>query len=345
MHVLLGSQTLSGAYSLARSTVGQMAVRVALQCSETDSYLILSEDNAAARLLSRPGEAIYNDANGLVEGNSPFQIAWLPDATRDEALDVARERAEAEGWRPPAPQIVFEGNVPADPAGNHLLMSHLEPDPTDRPEAPKAPRLWIGEPVAIKDPTAGLMRRQSGANLLLVGQQDETAQAMSASMLMGLAAQLAGTGARVRVIDSTPPDDPGADVLGDLARTLAEAGGLDLERVGPRDAAEVVGGVRRRAAAPRGRRVRGRPLVPADPRPATAPRSPQEGTTTSRSPSRAATTATTRAPRPINSSPTCCERGPRSACTSPRGAIPRATSPARSTAPPSASSSSGRCCR
>ena len=36
IHVLLGSQTLSGAYSLARSTMGQMAVRVALQCSEAD---------------------------------------------------------------------------------------------------------------------------------------------------------------------------------------------------------------------------------------------------------------------------------------------------------------------
>ncbi|MDA1180605.1 MAG: FtsK/SpoIIIE domain-containing protein, partial [Planctomycetota bacterium] len=44
IHVLLGSQTLSGAYSLARSTIGQMAVRIALQCSETDAHMILSED-------------------------------------------------------------------------------------------------------------------------------------------------------------------------------------------------------------------------------------------------------------------------------------------------------------
>src|SRR6266568_6635179 len=72
IHVLLGSQTLGGAYSLARSTIDQMAVRVALQCSEADGHLILSEENHAARLLSRPGEAIYNDANGLVEGNDPF---------------------------------------------------------------------------------------------------------------------------------------------------------------------------------------------------------------------------------------------------------------------------------
>ncbi|MHC5016789.1 MAG: FtsK/SpoIIIE domain-containing protein [Planctomycetota bacterium] len=96
IHVLLGSQTLGGAYTLARSTIGQMGVRIALQCSETDSYLILSDDNAAARLLSRPGEAIYNDANGQVEGNSPFQIVWLPEPTREQYLQrlvtVAQQR-------------------------------------------------------------------------------------------------------------------------------------------------------------------------------------------------------------------------------------------------------------
>ncbi|HKB40008.1 MAG TPA: FtsK/SpoIIIE domain-containing protein, partial [Gemmataceae bacterium] len=55
LHILLGSQTLGGAYTLARSTIDQMAVRIALQCSEADAHLILSDDNSAARLLSRPG--------------------------------------------------------------------------------------------------------------------------------------------------------------------------------------------------------------------------------------------------------------------------------------------------
>ena len=50
-------------YSLARSTLGQIGVRIAgLQCSESDAHLILSEENSAARLLTRPGEAIYNDS-------------------------------------------------------------------------------------------------------------------------------------------------------------------------------------------------------------------------------------------------------------------------------------------
>ena len=94
VHVILGSQTLGGAYSLARSTIDQMAVRIALQCSEADAHLILSKENSEARLLSRPGEAIYNAANGLLEGNNLFQIVWITDERRDAYLAAIRELAE-----------------------------------------------------------------------------------------------------------------------------------------------------------------------------------------------------------------------------------------------------------
>src|SRR5205085_8700365 len=52
IHVLLGSQTIGGTSGLARSTIGQMAVRIAPQTSEADSQLILGDNDAAARLLS-----------------------------------------------------------------------------------------------------------------------------------------------------------------------------------------------------------------------------------------------------------------------------------------------------
>src|SRR5208283_4236742 len=110
IHVILGSQTLGGAYALAKSTLGQMAVRIALQCNEADSYLILSDDNAAARLLSRPGEAIYNDMSGLIEGNNPFQTVFLSKDAQDAYLDALRKKAEKEGLQPKQPIIVFEGN-------------------------------------------------------------------------------------------------------------------------------------------------------------------------------------------------------------------------------------------
>ena len=171
VHVILGSQSLGGAYALARTTLGQMAVRVALQCSESDAHLILSEHNSAAKLLARPGEAIYNDANGSVEGNHFFQVVWLSDERREAYLKqlrtLAAERKPVGGRIP----IVFEGDAEADLSRNPALRTLLEA--TTWPRSPRSSQAWLGDPVAIKEPTAALFRRQGGNHLLVVGQKAE----------------------------------------------------------------------------------------------------------------------------------------------------------------------------
>jgi S-DNA-T family DNA segregation ATPase FtsK/SpoIIIE len=205
IHVLLGSQTIAGSSGLARSTIGQMAVRIALQTSEADSHLILGDNNSAARLLSRPGEAIYNDAGGLVEGNSPFQIAWLPDDRREVFLSRVRTKADAIDGNHHPPAIVFEGNAPADIHKNQRLAALLN---SKAPPMPNAPLAWLGEPVAIKDPTAVTLRRQSGANVLIVGQQEEAAMAMLEMSMISLAAQHPTPSAKFFILDGTPADSP-----------------------------------------------------------------------------------------------------------------------------------------
>lgn len=216
VHVLLGSQTLAGAYSLARATLGQVAVRIALQCSETDAHLILSEDNSAARRLSRPGEAIYNDANGLVEGNHPFQVAWLDDDGRAEYLAEIATLARAHHLSV-TPPIVFEGNIPADPAANPLLRRLLERAWVERPAlAPTEPRVcWLGDAVAIKEPTDITFRCHGGSHLLMVGQSPEAAWGVMSAMLVALNAQeppLAErnghAAARFVVLNGSIPGDP-----------------------------------------------------------------------------------------------------------------------------------------
>ena len=171
IHVLLGSQTLGGAYSLARSTLGQVAVRIALQCSETDAHLILSEENSAARLLSRPGDAIYNDANGMMEGNHPFQVAWLDEDRRERDIRALRERIAPEATERYS-SIVFEGNLPADPANNMELVRRVQGERSSE----KHPRVWLGEPVSIAEQTSITFRPQSGQNLLIVGRSTDLAQ-------------------------------------------------------------------------------------------------------------------------------------------------------------------------
>ncbi len=227
VHVTLGSQTLGGAYSLARTTIAQMAIRIALQCSEADSHLILSEDNAAARLLTRPGEAIYNDANGMIEGNHIFQVVWLTDIRREEYIKDLKRLAEERGLMPDTPQLVFEGNLPAVVDKNPLLIEALEaPAWADEVRSAQA---WVGDAIAIKDPTSALFRRQSGSHVLLVGQQDEAALGILSTALVSLAAQHADPGddphppantARFYVFDGSPPDSPNLDVLARLGDVI-----------------------------------------------------------------------------------------------------------------------------
>ena len=233
IHVLLGSQTLGGTASLARSTLGQMAVRVALQCSEADSQLILDDTNVAARLLSRPGEAIYNDAGGLVEGNSPFQTAWLPDDQRNVYLDRVNALAD-ERKLERDPPIVFEGNAPADIRQNRLLARLLEA--SDWPPAGAVPRAWLGEAVAIKDPTSVSFKRQSGAHLLLVGQRDDAALAMMAAAMLCLAAQHPAQAARFVVLDARPADAQQKSGLREVAAALPH----ETRFVGWRDVGEAI---------------------------------------------------------------------------------------------------------
>jgi S-DNA-T family DNA segregation ATPase FtsK/SpoIIIE len=226
IHVLLGSQTLGGSYSLPRATMGQMAVRIALQCNEADSSLILSDDNTAARLLTRPGEAIYNDANGMVEGNNPFQVVFLTDEQREQYLGDLRKLADRRTDIPQLERIVFDGNQAADPALNPLLTEMLAAGTVQGREL-VAPLAWLGDAIAIKDPTAAIFRRQAGANLLIVGQREDLGTSLLAMSIVSLAAEHdpfpgggLGRAARFVVLEPAIAEEKPDLMLANLARHL-----------------------------------------------------------------------------------------------------------------------------
>jgi hypothetical protein len=216
IHVILGSQTLGGAYTLARATIGQMVIRIALQCNEADAFLIMDQDNPAPRLLSRPGEGIYNDAAGSIEGNSPFQAVWLSDKTRDGWLAKIRERADQNPNQYPGP-IVFEGNAPADVQENIPLRAVLQKLAA---QIPAQASVWLGAPNSIKGPTEAVFRRQSGGNLLVVGQSEERTATILSVALVSLAAQYPKRAVRFVVLDSTPPGFPQREFLQQIIQSV-----------------------------------------------------------------------------------------------------------------------------
>jgi len=228
IHVLLGSQTLGGAYTLARATLGQMVIRVALQCNEADAYLIMDDNNSAPRLLSRPGEGIYNDAAGAVEGNSPFQVVWLAEEERDRLLDEIGVLAEKRGMQNDGP-IVFEGNAPADVRDNALLRVLLEKAPVEIPETGRA---WLGAPNSIKGPTEAVFHRQSGNNVLVVGQREEAALSILGLSLLALGAQYPAGQAKF-VFFQGATDGQGPAFIDSIAKGLPH----EVTIVGPHEAA------------------------------------------------------------------------------------------------------------
>jgi DNA segregation ATPase FtsK/SpoIIIE, S-DNA-T family len=198
IHCILGSQTLGGAYTLARTTIGQMVIRIALQTNEADAYLIMDENNAAPRLLTRPGEGIYNDMAGASEGNSPFQAVWISDLERDAQLERVRATADQRDGKFTGP-IVFEGNAPADVQGNPLFEQLF----ASGAQISGPARIWLGAPNSIKGPTEVAFQNRSGNNLLIVGQRDEAVVAMLSVSFVALAAQVPA--AKLIVFDSSAP--------------------------------------------------------------------------------------------------------------------------------------------
>ena len=229
IHVMLGSQSLANRSSLPTSTLGQIGIRIALKCGESDARLIMGDGNLQARLLSRPGEAIYNAANGLIEGNSFFQVALFSDEDRNQRLDEISNCAaqvEKQVGKSFASPVVFEGNAPArleacKPLNEILLASNP-------PAKIKGVDAWLGEPIAIREPTAARFRRQGANNLLIVTRNEEKGIGIVLSSLVSMLGQYGPGAAKFFIFNLTTPDSE----WNELPSHLAQAFPHEVELVG-----------------------------------------------------------------------------------------------------------------
>jgi len=105
-----------------------------------------------------------------------------------------------------------------------------------RPAEPDVAYAWMGDPVAIKDPTAAVFRPQSGGNLLMIGQNDDAALGITASALVSLAAQQLRDGARFYLLDGSPAGSLQSAALASLAEIAPQA----VRLVSWRELAEVM---------------------------------------------------------------------------------------------------------
>ena len=182
VHLVLASQTLGGAYSLPRTTLSQMAVRIALQCDSSDAMLILSEDNTAAERLRHSGQAIYNEMGGRIESNQNFQVAFV-----EKNDQIARLERLSKAPVPHSPttnalgrRIVFEGHKPAvwDEKSIAFAVSQLRMDEGTVP-------LILGDSVSIDPPVTKMLARSAGRNFMVIGQDESSAASLLAGSIAG----------------------------------------------------------------------------------------------------------------------------------------------------------------
>jgi len=213
IHILLGSQSLAGkAANLPNAALGQIGIRIALMCNASDAQAIMAHDNAEARLLSRPGEAIYNDHNGLIEGNKRFQVALLTDEDQKKYLNVIADKADGRIRE----QLIFEGNQMArleecKPFGS-LLRGEAKED--------RKVQAWLGEPISIREPISVRFRRQSGNNLLVVAHDEGEGVGMLASAWLSLAAQHDPDSADFYALNYTNVEEKWHDLVEELGSML-----------------------------------------------------------------------------------------------------------------------------
>jgi hypothetical protein len=84
---------------------------------------------------------------------------------------------------------------------NEVLAALLR---TDSVQPPASPRIWLGAPNSIKGPTEAILPKQSGSNLLIVGQNEEASLVMVAMSMLSVAAQFTPAEARFILLESIP---------------------------------------------------------------------------------------------------------------------------------------------
>ncbi|MBT2536278.1 FtsK/SpoIIIE domain-containing protein [Arthrobacter sp. ISL-69] len=162
VHVLLASQTLSGMTAFPRQKIDLLPVRVLLSSTREDADMVLGEANQGWKLISKPGEAVLNAMGGAVEANTVFLGSFEEDSDRLSRLRLLRDKALASGHR--RRPIVFEG----------FKAAELE---TETPEdfrhhissaSPYVLQFRAGRALTLSGPANFMLRREGGANVLLV---------------------------------------------------------------------------------------------------------------------------------------------------------------------------------
>jgi hypothetical protein len=182
IHFIVSASSFAPLARVGRRTFDQLRVRVALAGNEEESRLVLGADDGVASTLTRAGDGVLSLVGSPPGSGTRFQAVWVPEHERGVNLRDLRRRADAAGFDR-TPQI-FESVAPARLEDSSILSQLAAPARTQ--QSRRQPRLWLGEPVAMGGPVEVTLRREPGANLLLVGRDERLVHGMLTAALTSI---------------------------------------------------------------------------------------------------------------------------------------------------------------
>jgi hypothetical protein len=169
INIILATQILSGHDMMRQAIIDIISTRIVLKTSVDESRLALSQENDRAKMLERPGEAIYNDKNGRIEGNHKFQIFWTSRDQQTKNILHITEKAQKNKYV--NTMYVFNGEEKFPKIENcHGLLQIIDGNRESKINVNYTEAI-IGKPFEIKPETRFAFQRQSNSNLLIVGQR------------------------------------------------------------------------------------------------------------------------------------------------------------------------------
>lgn len=173
VHTVLATQSLGNVDASFKSLAGQIPYRLVLASSDNDSRILLGDDNADAKLLTKAGEGILNAKGGAKESNQRFQTTYWASEHRERILADVTALARRAGFdRHPH---VFEGNAEVSAADYEpsLYLGHG-----------RGITLPVGAPMSLEPAVTTVLERAPGSNLLIVDVEGIGSLAVLATSLL-----------------------------------------------------------------------------------------------------------------------------------------------------------------
>lgn len=181
IHFILSSQSLTN-ISIETSTLSQIPLRICLRLSPLDCRGFLGVDNDVPASFTRPGEALFNDREGINDANRRFRVAYVTPSEIAKQISELDDRARRTfGLSLPMP-IIYDGESYASLDG--LLGTVTEPS--------DCPYVIFGQPMEIgKPPVCHRLSRDPEQNLIIAGNFPDKLVTVATSLIHQLARQSA----------------------------------------------------------------------------------------------------------------------------------------------------------